>query len=80
MLTHFYLFFFTGIVAGNFLWDVIKGVSEGVEDSFKKGEGGKIKDMKEKLDKQFGRNRFACSSFWVYSSTSLLELNIIRFF
>ena len=49
------MFYHIGIAAGNILWDLVKGVSKGIEDSYKESEAGRIKHLKAKLQKRIGK-------------------------
>ena len=37
------------------MWKIVKGVSEGIEDAYKKGESH-LKDFHKKLEKRIGKN------------------------
>jgi len=47
-----------GIAAGNILWDLVKGVSKGIADSYKESEAGRIKHLKAKLQKRIEHPKF----------------------
>ena len=78
---HSRMFYYIGIAAGNILWDLVKGVSKGIEDSYKESEAGRIKHLKAKLQKRIGNVYLFIANYmlWRYlHSISYISLFVLH--